>query len=52
MNIIRVAQCHTALEHYSGGWPVPRAQSYSSGGLQIYAIIFVDVGFYPLILPF
>jgi hypothetical protein len=29
--------CHLALLHYSGGWPVPRAESSSSGGLQINA---------------
>jgi hypothetical protein len=44
--------CHLALEHYSGGWPVPRAQSYTSGGKQIYANILTYVGcLYPLILP-
>ena len=36
--------CHTALDHYSGGWPVPRDLSYTSGGLHVYAIIPVNVG--------
>ena len=36
--------CHLVLLHYSGGWPVPRAASYSSGGKQIYTNILAYVG--------
>jgi hypothetical protein len=43
---------HTALEHYSGGCPVPRAQSYYNGDLQIYAIILVSVGFFSPLFAF
>jgi len=39
------------LLHYSGGWPVPRAASLSSGGLCIYTNIYINVGcLYPFIL--
>ena len=36
--------CHLVLLHYSGGWPVPRAVSLSSGGKQIYTNILAYVG--------
>lgn len=43
MYIIRVEQHTTALEHYSGGCPIPRAPSSYNGGQQVYAIIPIDV---------
>ena len=51
-NIIRVEHDHLALLHYSGGHPVPRAESLYDGGLQIYANILVNVELQLLFLPF
>jgi len=45
-NIIRVESCHTAVEHYRGGCPIPRAPSLYNGGLCISAITYIDVGFF------
>jgi hypothetical protein len=42
-DIIRVEHCHLALQHYSGGRPVPRAASLYDGGIQKYANIFAYV---------
>jgi len=35
-----------ALQHYSGGCPVPRAESYYNGGLCTYANTYTNVGFF------
>ena len=50
-NIIRVEHDHLALLHYSGGHPVPRAESLYDGGTQIYANILVYVKLQLLLLP-
>jgi len=50
--IIRVAQYTLALWHYRGGHPVPRATSLYDGGLQIYANILADVGFFSPLFTF
>jgi hypothetical protein len=52
ISIMRVAQHTTALEHYSGGCPVPRAQSLYNGSQQIYAIIPADVRFFSSLFTF
>lgn len=55
-NIIRVEQYHLALQHYSGGQPVPRAASLSDGGLHKHASECANVRFFSsllaLLLPF
>jgi len=49
---MRVAQYTLALWRYRGGHPVPRATSLYDGGKQIYADIFVYVGFFSLHFAF
>jgi hypothetical protein len=51
-NIIRVESCHTAVEHYRGGCPIPRAPSLYNGGLYKSAITCIDVGFFSPLFTF
>jgi len=43
---------HSALEHYSGGRPVPRAQSFPTAGTYKHADVYMPVRELPFILPF